>query len=69
MLDKLNTNKLITPAELAEILSLSKQSVYRLTENGELPFYKIGGSLRFKAKDINNYLNGVRVDLTNNNDL
>lgn len=56
-------NKLITPDGLADILNISKSSVYRLIEGRKLPFYKIGGSLRFKISDIEKYLGGVRVGL------
>lgn len=54
-------NKLITPDELADILNISKSSVYRLIEGRKLPFYKVGGSLRFQDDDVKKYLEGVRV--------
>ena len=55
-------NKLITPDELAEILRISKASVYRLIDGRRLPFYKVGGSIRFKNKDIEEYLEGFRFE-------
>lgn len=55
-------NKLITPDGLADILSISKSSVYRLIEGRKLPFYKVGGSLRFKIVDIEKYLGEARVE-------
>jgi len=57
-----NTNNLITPVELAEFLGVSKSSVYLLVETRKLPFYKVGGSLRFKMTDIEEYLKTVRVE-------
>jgi excisionase family DNA binding protein len=62
MSDGSNTNKLIDPNELADLLSISRSSVYRLIDGRKLPFYKIGGGLRFKLSDINNYLELVRVE-------
>jgi len=58
----LTLNKLITPDELAEILRISRASVYRLIDGRTLPFYKVGGSIRFKNKDIEEYLEGFRFE-------
>jgi len=55
-------NKLITPKELAEFLGISKSSVYLLVETRKLPFYKVGGSLRFRFGDVEEYLKGVRIE-------
>jgi putative molybdopterin biosynthesis protein len=53
---------LITPNELSKLLSISKPSVYRLVDKRILPFYKIGGNLRFSLIDIEAYLSNVRVE-------
>jgi len=52
----LNVDKLITPNELAEFLQISKSSVYLLAETRKIPFCKIGGSLRFRKNDIDEYI-------------
>ena len=39
--------KLYTAKELAEILNLNPQTIYRLAEKGEIESYKIGKSIRF----------------------
>jgi len=57
-----SANKLITPKELAEFLGISKSSVYLLVETRRLPFYKVGGNLRFKMSDVEEYLKSVRVE-------
>ena len=49
-------DKLITPDELAEILRISKSSVYRLVDSRKLFFCKIGGTLRFRKSDITEYI-------------
>ena len=56
------TKNLMTPKKLAEFLGISKSSVYLLVETRKLPFYKVGGSLRFKIADIEEYLKTVRVE-------
>lgn len=55
-------NKLISPNELAEILNISVVSVRRLVDKRGVPFYKIGGSLRFKMVDIEQYLEEVKFE-------
>ena len=44
--------KVYKMAEVTELLSISKQTVFRLMKNGELPAVKLGGSWRFKERDI-----------------
>lgn len=58
----LATNNFITPDELAEIFKISKSSIYRLIDKRQIPFFKIGGKLRFAQKDVNNYLENVRIE-------
>jgi len=53
---------LITPDELAKLFKISKSSVYRLVDSRVLPFYKVGGNLRFSATDIDEYLGNVRFE-------
>ncbi len=56
------TQNLITPDELAKLFRISKPSIYRLVDSRVLPFYKVGGSLRFSVTDINEYLSNNRVE-------
>jgi len=48
--------------ELAAYFGVSLKTIYRRIENRELPFYKIGGCIRFKKEDVDNYLNKVLVE-------
>lgn len=57
-----NAQNLITPEDLTKILNISKSSVYRLVDNRSLPFYKVGGNLRFSLTDIGRYLKEVRIE-------
>ena len=43
-------------AEVAGMLRVSKQTIYRLVERGELPSYRIGNSIRIPIKAIWRYL-------------
>ena len=55
---------LLTLKEVAAFLQLSKTSVYRLVERRELPFCRVGRSLRFTRKDLEAYLGARRVGST-----
>jgi excisionase family DNA binding protein len=56
------TNNLISPEELMKLLNISKSSVYRLVNKRHIPFYKVGGKLRFSKADVEKYLKNVRID-------
>lgn len=45
--------KLYKASELAEILNVNVQTVYRAKDKGLLKFYQIGRSLRFEMPDAN----------------
>jgi len=53
---------LLTPDDLARFLSISKTGVYRLVEKRRIPFFRVGGSLRFEKKDVLSYLQGNRIE-------
>lgn len=44
-------NRLYKATELAEILQVNVQTIYRLKDRGEIPFYKVGKSIRFPMPD------------------
>ena len=43
-------------AEVAEIMRVSKMTVYRLVHSGELPAVRVGRSFRVHEKAVNEYL-------------
>ncbi|MCS4489725.1 helix-turn-helix domain-containing protein [Corynebacterium sp. ES2794-CONJ1] len=47
----------LTVAEVAEIMRVSKMTVYRLVHSGELPAVRVGRSFRVHEKAVNEYLN------------
>lgn len=50
----------LTPLEVAEILKITKNTVYELIKRGELPSYKVGKKLRIDKEDIENYINNQK---------
>jgi len=46
----------LKPKEVAAILQIDSQSVYRLCRKGRLPFAKVGGSLRVDNLRLQAYM-------------
>jgi excisionase family DNA binding protein len=49
---------IMTIDEVAAFLKLSKITVYKLTQKGELPGFRIGSSWRFSREAIDNIAEG-----------
>ena len=47
----------LTPLEVAEILKISKNTVYELVKRGEISSYRVGNKVRIEMKDIEDYKN------------
>ena len=47
---------LITIKQAAPMLALSVATVYRLVESRKVPFFRIGGAIRFSAQALQNWL-------------
>jgi excisionase family DNA binding protein len=45
-------------SELAEILSTSKMTIYRLVEQGAIPHFRVGGLIRFDPQAVADWLRG-----------
>lgn len=57
------TNKyFLSPQELAIYFSVSLKTIYRRIDHREIPFYKIGGIIRFKKEGIEKYMDKVLVE-------
>jgi len=52
---------LLTIDEVAGLFRVSKSTVYRMIQSRIIPFYKIGGALRFKEEEMLAYLESQRV--------
>ena len=49
----------LTIPAAAEALSVSSQTVRRLIAQGELPAYRVGGSIRIRAEDFEHALRPI----------
>lgn len=47
---------IMTIREVAEYLKLNEKTAYRLAAEGEIPGFKVGGSWRFKRRDIDRWI-------------
>jgi excisionase family DNA binding protein len=54
--------ELLTIPEVAKYLKVSVSTVRRLQDRRQLPFIKVGGSVRFTKSDIVAYLETLRVE-------
>ena len=50
------TDEILTLKEVAQYLKLAEKTAYRLTADGKLPGFKVGGSWRFKRVDIEQWI-------------
>ncbi|WP_207345435.1 helix-turn-helix domain-containing protein [Arthrobacter sp. E3] len=56
--------KFLTVQEVAELMRLSKMTVYRMVHAGELPAVRFGRSYRVPANAVETYLRAAVVDST-----
>ena len=54
--------KLIRPREMRDTLRISQATLYRLVHKGELKHIKVGGSIRFLQRDLEEFLQKDRVN-------
>lgn len=59
----MNTAKVYTPEQVAQILQLSKATVYELIKQGEIVGKKIGKVYRIPASSISFVFTGLDYDL------
>ena len=53
--------------EVAEILNITKNTVYEMIKRGELPSYKVGRKIRIDRADIESYINSQKKTPTSSN--
>lgn len=58
----LNEVRFLTVAEVAEIMRVSKMTVYRLVHSGEMPAVRVGRSFRVPQQAVDTYLRDSFVD-------
>jgi excisionase family DNA binding protein len=57
-----NTDEILTVADAANFLKISRTSVRRLQQRRAVPFIKVGGSVRFAKSDLRAFLVKRRVE-------
>lgn len=62
-LDMLSTNKVYTPEQVANMLQLSKNTVYELINRGEIVAKKLGKLYRIPASSLSFLFTGLDNDL------
>ena len=55
-------NDLLTPIEVAELLKISKYTVYEMVKRDELPAIKLGRKVRIKKQDVLKYLDNAKTN-------
>ncbi|HNA99066.1 MAG TPA: helix-turn-helix domain-containing protein [Marmoricola sp.] len=53
---ELSEVRFLTVAEVAQMMRVSKMTVYRLVHSGELPAVRVGRSFRVSEEDVHEYL-------------
>lgn len=48
--------KALSTQEVADLLHVSKSTIYNLIKNGEITSYKVGRKIRFSESDVQNYI-------------
>lgn len=54
--------RFLTVSEVADVMRVSKMTVYRLIHSGEMPAVQFGRSYRVPESAVTDYLKGARVD-------
>ncbi len=49
--------RLLTVNEVAELLRVSRMTVYRLIKEGAMSAFRVGRSYRLREEDVHSYLN------------
>jgi excisionase family DNA binding protein len=49
-------DEILTLKEVADYLKLTERTLYRLTQDGKLPGFKVGNSWRFRLRDIDAWI-------------
>ena len=52
---------MINAAKAAKMLGIAIPTVYKYVSNGEIPSYRICGNIRFKAEELEEWINAHRL--------
>ncbi|MCC3867452.1 substrate-binding domain-containing protein [Terrisporobacter mayombei] len=59
-------NSSLNAMEVAQMLNITKNTVYEMIKRGELPSYKIGRKIRVDKSDVENYINSQKNTFISN---
>jgi excisionase family DNA binding protein len=48
--------RFVTVSEVAQLMRVSKMTVYRLIKQGDLPAFRVGRAYRMREEDVHRYL-------------
>ena len=54
--------ELMTEEELSALLKICKRQLYNMRMRGEIPYFKLGRSVRFRVGDVMETLERMRVE-------
>jgi excisionase family DNA binding protein len=54
--------RFLTVAEVAQVMRVSRMTVYRLVHSGELPAVRVGRSFRVPERTVHEYLRAAFTD-------
>jgi len=52
----LPSRQLLNPRGVARVLGLSVGHIYRLVQRREIPFVRVGGSIRFRVESLDGWI-------------
>jgi excisionase family DNA binding protein len=55
--------EILTLQEVADYLKLTERPLYRLTQDGPLPGFKVGESWRFRLRDIDGWIEAPKAEV------
>lgn len=61
-LSPIASKHLLTVADLASILGISRPTIYRLVEDRKIPFLKLGSLIRFTKANVEQFLNERQIN-------
>lgn len=52
---------MLTAKEIADYTQVNVRTIYRMKDRGELPYYQMGRSVRFKKSEVEEALKGGKI--------
>ena len=53
--------KLLTPEDICEMFGIKTSTLYAWTSRGQIPYLKVNGILRFREKEIEEWLKSKEI--------